>query len=420
MPHKHRESGERISVVVAGLGFGGLSFCKSFLKSAKKLKNHSVELIVINDRDSVSYTPLLPLLSGGAVRPSSVAVSIPQLAEKYGFRFINSRVRKFNLYEHRVETDLGSVSFDYLLISLGSSENYFGIPGADKNTHPLRTVADARFILSEKEDLLTRSGEIQAGKTNLDASFTIIGGGLSGVETAMNLAHSLNSVGHHNNVHEKDICIIEAAQRLLPKETVPVSELTREKLSAAGVRIVTGAKVMALEGNVIHLEGGRTIISGEIIWTAGVKPNSQNMGLPDQSIDRKSGRILVDDYLHLRELEEVFAFGDSAFVLDKYGRTLPENGVEHVHHRNNIKKKIKKLLRTGKNYRRQFAFRDFGHTITFGRDGIYVNPSGSILIGFAARIAFYLISLLELFTWANKESVTADMFLRLRPHRGTQ
>ncbi|MHB8395691.1 MAG: FAD-dependent oxidoreductase [Thermoplasmataceae archaeon] len=81
------------------------------------------------------------------------------------------------------------------MVATGSSDNFFGIPGAEGNTYSLRNVSDAQFITSQSRHLVDKCrAQPTLGQRN-DASFVIVGGDLSGVETALSLKNFIKQRG---------------------------------------------------------------------------------------------------------------------------------------------------------------------------------------------------------------------------------
>lgn len=398
----------KIKVVILGFGFGGLSFLKAFRKYTRRKAKQEMSVMVVSDSSSISYTPLLPLVSGGSINPSTVAVKISDLAQEYGFQLVQAKAGKVNLDLQYVETDQGRISFDYIIISTGSSTNHFGIPGAEEETHSLRTTADARILNQEQVRLAAQCRNTQLRDRNQGASLAIIGGGLSGVETAMSLKQALEKESPEKCMYyDRGIYLIEASGRVLPREKESVSEMARVKLVSAGIKVLTDARVRSIKDKVIHLDSGRTIKADEIIWTAGVKPNTAGLELPSYILNPRSGRIMVNDFLNLKGYDNAFAIGDCAHIPDRRGTPLPENASVAVQEGRFLGKMLGRMVRPEFKVRKPFRYQDFGHTIILGKDGIFVGPRGFTLRNVAARLAFNIVSLIELFTWEERRAMIA-------------
>ena len=414
MRQKDHAEEQRKSIVVLGLGFGGLSFCKEFHRDSKKRRLSNVAITVISNDDYVSYTPLLPLVTGGTMMTSTASAKVSDLAEEYGFNFIQSTARNIHLELQYVETDQGKIKYDLLVISTGSSTNHFGIPGAVNETLPLRTIFDANVIKREQGRLAELCRSVAAHNQNYNASLVVIGGGLSGVETAMSLKDALEKESPESCTYQgRGIYLIEGSDRILPKESAEVAVEAAKKLLSAGINVLTGSRVVDLRGKVIHLENGKSIKAEEIIWTAGVKPNTAWLNLPALKIDHRSGRLLVNSSLRLTGDENVFALGDCALLPDKHGFPLPENASVAVREGKFLGKALAETLAYGSRRDREFRYIDFGHTIILGKDGIFVGPHGFILKGMLARMAFGVVSLIELFTLEERRSMIAGELGRL-------
>ncbi|MDA8143021.1 MAG: FAD-dependent oxidoreductase [Thermoplasmatales archaeon] len=409
MTYQNTTNPERKSVVIIGFGFGGFSLVRSFHKQARKFGIASSIITVINKTDQLTFTPLLPMVSGGTVRPSSVIENISRTSERFGFTFVNATAKRINMQDRMVETDRGGFKFDYVVVATGSSDNFFGIPGAESNTHSLRNVSDAQFITSQSRHLVDKCRAQHTPGQRNEASFVIVGGGLSGVETALSLNNSIKQKGGDTCRYQKNgVYLIEAGERVLPKEQKSVSDISLKELISSGIHVLTGTKVSSVNQGIVHLSDGSEIVAEEVIWTAGIKPNAIAIDHQGNGEYHETGKIPVDSCLQSKEFPNVFALGDCALIFDEKGERLPENASVAVQEGEYLGKQLANIIGSGKSPRHPFKHWDLGHIIALGSDNIYVGPKKAILRGKLAGLFAFTVSMLDLFSWENRHGVLFD------------
>ncbi len=191
-------------ILILGAGFGGMYVARE-LKSL--VKNGDVQVTIVNETNYFLFTPLLHEVATGALAPQSVAEPLREIFAGTDIKICQGTVTSIDR-EHRTVSVLGDVNgddvhhrvkhdivYDFLVIATGATTNYYNIPGADIHTYPLKTLADAaeirrRVIDSFEEAVLTDDFEKRAHLL----SFTVVGGGATGVETAAELADFISKM----------------------------------------------------------------------------------------------------------------------------------------------------------------------------------------------------------------------------------
>src|SRR5690606_6416294 len=108
-----------------------------------------------------------------------------------------------------------TLSYDALVVSLGSQTGYFGIPGLEENSMVLKSVEDANNIYRHIEG---RIAAFAKSRDEADATIVIGGGGLTGVELVGEIADNFPQIAKKYGVDFKDLNIklIEAGPKILP------------------------------------------------------------------------------------------------------------------------------------------------------------------------------------------------------------
>jgi dihydrolipoamide dehydrogenase len=140
----------------------------------------------------------------------------------------------------------------------------------------------------------------------IPSSIVILGGGPVGIE-----------LGQFMRRFGADVRIVEAADRLLPREDPRAGELIAETLREDGVELhigVTASEVSASDGQrSVRLEDGSQISGTELLVAVGRAPRVQDIGLESVGIEPNPRGIQVDE--RCRAGEGVWAIGDATGVM---------------------------------------------------------------------------------------------------------
>lgn len=235
-------------VVIVGAGFAGLSAYQVIKQQLPEL-----DIRVIDVRSAFEYTPSLHLAIGSSRKAASISISFKTIL---GDSFVKDRVN--SIERNQVVLSGGRrVEYRAVIITTGSSTNYFGQADFEKYTLPFKSLADVKLI----SQLL--------GDTS--KKVTVIGGGYTGVELATVLAET----GKHV------VTVIHSRDRLLHTLAPLVSRQAARFLSQRQVRLLLGDRVERVGPNSVKLQSGTELESDVTIFTAGVKPN---LDLIDQTL----------------------------------------------------------------------------------------------------------------------------------------
>ena len=192
----------------------------------------------------------------------------------------------------RLTLDDGSVlDYDYLVYAVGSRQLPSTIAGADEHG----------FGVAEFEDAVRLSSRL----ATLDekAAVCVVGGGLTGIETAAELAEQRSS----------RITLVTGGI-LAPDLSERARSAILRTLTDLGVDIVTESRVTRIDGSSCELAGGvRVEADCTILATEfGVPELARRSGLPVDDL----GRLKVDDRLECSSHPNIFGAGDGVAVGD--------------------------------------------------------------------------------------------------------
>ncbi len=315
--------------VIIGGGFAGL-----FTALHLSHEHYPRSIILIEQNERFCFKPLLYEYFSGEMEPDQVVPRYQELLEGSGVIFVQDTVQAIDLEQKQIQLASGDhYCYSNLVLALGSVTGYFNVEGAQENSLPFRTQADAIAIDHHLCDCLDRAIQLPDPEQRRQLLTTVvIGGGPTGVEMTATLADLMpqwyEAMGgnrdevrvvlvNHGEILEGDVNsrLRETAEQALQKRSVPAE-------------LLIGAKVKAIHPNAIneaqqhftityerdgHTE---TLNAGTIIWTAGTNthPLLKSLPIPDQHRDKR-GRLNVTPTLQLPDFPEVFAGGDCAVGL---------------------------------------------------------------------------------------------------------
>ena len=210
---------DRTRVVVLGAGFGGVSAVSQLARA--KRHGAPIQVTLVDRNNYHAFAPLLYQAAVGLVDSQSVAYPVRALTSPLGLDFLRAEVRSIDLPGRRVDTSEGELFFDWLIVALGSVPRYFGLKDPSKRVLPLKSIDDAARIrtavMSAFEDA-ERLDDPDERRRRL--SFTIVGGGPTGLELAGALQALIKDVAgadyRNFTCSEATVTVLEAGKVVLP------------------------------------------------------------------------------------------------------------------------------------------------------------------------------------------------------------
>jgi NADH dehydrogenase len=361
-------------VLILGGGFAGVEVLR---RLQNRFQNDvSVDITMVSKDNFFLFTPMLHEVASGMIETRHIVTPIRAFCNRA--KFYAAKVEHIDLSNKTIviETPIASLSkkvsynevdstteeekeeskaillsksqidrlsYDYLLIAIGSETKFFGMPGIEKHSFTIKSWNDAIVIRNhiihqlEQAEVLLRQQINPSSSDDYDningkhldlyqkdekerlMTFVIVGGGFAGVETAGELNDFLrDSVeDYYHNIEAKDIrvILIQSGKRLLPEMGEELAKFAMQKLIQSGVEVILEARVTDVTENSIKIKDGRTISTNTVIWSAGVGPNPIVEEIPCKH-DQRSGRIVVNKFLEVEGYPGVFAIGDCAFIID--------------------------------------------------------------------------------------------------------
>ncbi len=385
-------------VVIVGGGFGGLQV-------AIKLGDKPVEVLMIDKHNYHTFQPLLYQVAIGSLEPDSIAFSIRKnFAGQKNFRYRNAEVTRVNHDKNTIDTTIGEISYDYLVIATGSTTNFFGNKDIEKFSMPMKSIPEAlnlrSLILQNIEEaVLLNTKEERAPYLN----FVLVGAGPTGVELSGALAELRNHILAKDYPElKKDhmkVYLVEFQPRVLSSMSEQASKGAKEFLTKMGVEVLVNTKVENYDGNEIKLGDGKTILTKNVIWSAGV------MGVIPHGISKdiieKGNRIKVDSVCRVAGFPNIFAIGDvAAMITEETPRGHPGVAQVAIQMGNHVAKTIIHLINGEPTV--PFKYFDKGSLATIGRNKAVADLGKLKFQGFFAWLIWMFVHLVSLLGFRNK------------------
>lgn len=385
-------------VVIVGAGFGGIEL-------AKTLKNKEVDVLLVDKHNYHTFQPLMYQVATGSLEADSIAFSIRKTFEgQKNFRFRIAEVKKVDTDKNSIETSIGDISYDYLIIATGSTTNFFGNKEIEQNALPMKSIVEALNLRSailqniEKALLLLTKQEREPYLT-----FVLVGAGPTGAELAGSIAEIRNFVLSKDypelNKEEMKVYLVDFMPKVLANMSEQASKKAQQFLENMNVEVLTGVKVESYNGEVIAFEGGRKINTKNVIWSAGV------MGIVPEGFSKeqiaKGNRLSTDEINRVTGLNNVFAIGDvSSSVSEAMPKGLPGVAPVAIQQGKHLAGNILHLIKNEPTI--DFKYNDQGSMATIGRNKAVVDLGKIKFQGFFAWLTWMFIHLVLLMGFRNK------------------
>ena len=388
----------RHRVVVVGAGFAGLNV-------VKLLADQPVDVVVIDQRNYNTFQPLLYQVATAGLDGSDVAHSVRSIMRDRPN--VECRMGEVVGVDADAKTVLvegeEAIAYDTLVLAVGATTNYFGVPGAEEFGLPLYTLDHADALRNHMLRCFEQAAVEPALIDDGLLTFVIAGAGPTGVEMAGALAELFVWVLRRDfpdvDAGRARAIIVETRPSVLAAFHPQIQRYARETLESRGVELRLGETVRQVTRTRVHLEPGDDLEAHTLIWTAGVRPNPLAERLPF-ALDA-SGRIEVDRDLSVPDHPEVYAIGDLAAARGHGGRPLPQVASVAIQSGHHVARSITRRLEGRPT--RPFRYFDRGTMATIGRRSAVADlPLGVRLRGTLAWFAWLALHLVYLIGFRNR------------------
>ena len=380
-------------IIVIGGGFAGIQFIK-------KIDDTLFDVLLIDKINHHQFQPLFYQVATSQLEPASISFPLRNIFKsKKNLQIRLAEVLSIDSVNNKIETTIGEFFYDYLVIAIGCTTNFFGNDEIRSHAFTLKTTYDAinirNHILQTFEDIISAETSDREGLLNL----TIVGAGPTGVELAGAFAEI------KNNILPKDypdidfthfkISLIEGSKDTLNSMSISAKRTSKKYLQKMGVNIITETFVKRYDGNLLELSNGNIIKSKTVIWAAGVIGNTIK-GLPD-NVQTIGNRIEVNRINVIKGTKNIFAIGDIALMkTPKYQKGHPQLANVAINQAKNLAFNLNKAKTN------EFEYKDLGSMATIGRNKAVVDLPHFKFKGYFAWLVWMFLHLMLILSVRNK------------------
>ena len=392
-------------VVIVGGGLGGL-------RLAEDLYGSGMQVVLIDKNNFHQFPPLIYQIASAGIDPSSISFPFRQIFRKRkDFYFRMAEARMVDTEKKILQTSIGKIDYDYLVLAAGATTNFFGNKNIEEWAIPMKTVPEAmglrNALLSNFERALTCSTEEERQEL---LNVVIVGGGATGVEIAGALAEMRRYVIPYDypdmDSSLMHIYLIEAGDRLLAGLSQESSQKAYEFLKSMGVDIQFGKMVTDYRDHKVVMKDGTEIPTRTFLWVSGIRANAMP-GIDESHLGR-GFRFKVDEYNRIPGVEDVFAIGDQCLQTSDaaYPNGHPQVAQVAIQQAKNLAKNLK-LINQGADSSALTAFhyKNLGSMATIGRNKAVVEIGKFRSQGFFAWVLWLVVHLRSILGVKNKMMV---------------
>lgn len=392
-------------VVIVGGGLGGL-------RLAEDLYGSGMQVVLIDKNNFHQFPPLIYQIASAGIDPSSISFPFRQIFRKRkDFYFRMAEARMVDTEKKILQTSIGKIDYDYLVLAAGATTNFFGNKNIEEWAIPMKTVPEAmglrNALLSNFERALTCATEEERQEL---LNVVIVGGGATGVEIAGALAEMRRYVIPYDypdmDSSLMHIYLIEAGDRLLAGLSQESSQKAYDFLKSMGVDIQFGKMVTDYRDHKVIMKDGTEIPTRTFLWVSGIRANAMP-GIDESHLGR-GFRFKVDEYNRIPGVEDVFVIGDQCLQTSDaaYPNGHPQVAQVAIQQAKNLAKNLK-LIDKGADSSQLTAFhyKNLGSMATIGRNKAVVEIGKFRSQGFFAWVLWLVVHLRSILGVKNKVMV---------------
>ncbi|WP_137887296.1 NAD(P)/FAD-dependent oxidoreductase [Pseudomonas sp. 2FE] len=393
-------------IVIVGGGAGGLELATRLGSTLGK--RGQAKVILVDANLTHIWKPLLHEVAAGSLNSSEDELNYVAQAKWNHFEFQLGRMAGLNRANKQIHLAAAldeqgeelmperALSYDSLVIAVGSTTNDFGTPGAAEHCLFLDTREQAERF---HRQLLSHYLRAHASQSDADEhiSVAIVGAGATGVELAAELHHAAHELAAYGldriQPENMRITLIEAGPRVLPALPERIGQPVHKTLEKLGVTVLTNAAVSEVTRESLKTAQGQTISASLKVWAAGIRAPGFLQDL-DGLESNRINQLQVRPTLQTTRDDNIFAFGDCAACPqpDSDGRNVPPRA-QAAHQQASLLAKSLKLRIEGQALP-EYRYRDYGSLISLASfsavGNLMGNLTGSVMLeGWLARM-FYV------------------------------
>jgi len=374
-----------------------------------------LDVTLVNRDNFFLFTPMLHEVAASDLDITNIVSPIRKLLRRVAFfhgdiETVDLERRQVGL-SHGHERHCHSLPYDHLVLALGSTTNFFNIPGLAERALTMKSLDDA-IALRNRLIANLEEADFECGPAFREPllNFVVAGGGFAGVETIAAMNDFLREAVRFFPHLQEDmlrVILVSSGKIILPELGEALGIYAQRKLVDQKIEIHSNCKVTAVTDNEVTLSDGTTVTTNTLVWTAGISPHPLLDTLP---CPKTRGRVLVNEYLEVPGWPGLWAFGDCALVPDlKTGEFHPPTAQHALREGRVAAQNILATVRGGR--MKPFLYSTLGLLAPIGKRTGVANILGVNFSGFIAWWLWRTIYLMKLPRFEKKVLVALDWTL---------
>lgn len=391
-------------IVIIGGGFGGL-------KLANKLNETKFQIVLIDKNNYHQFPPLLYQVASSGLEYNSISFPFRKLFQKKRNTFFRlAEVKAIRTEKNIIETSIGELTYDYLVIAAGTVTNFFGNDVIRQKALPMKTVEEAlqlRDTLLLNFEKATTSTDPEEKQALLNV--VVVGGGATGVEISGVLSEMKRFIlpKDYPDLEKVDmnIYLIEGSPKLLGAMSPSASAHSERFLRDMGVIVMLNKKVVDYKDDWVILDNGDSIHTKTLVWVSGITAvHFEQLGADKLA---RGGRIAVNEFNQVKGLTNVFAIGDICYQTEEaYPNGHPQVAQTAIQQGKLLAENLNRMEKG--EAPSPFHYRNLGSLATIGRNKAVADFDKVNLHGFIAWIVWMGVHLRSILGVKNKLVVLID------------
>ncbi|MBC7493372.1 MAG: NAD(P)/FAD-dependent oxidoreductase [Flavobacterium sp.] len=393
---------DQLRVVIIGAGFAGLSI-------AKALKNQGLQVVLIDKHNYHNFQPLMYQVATGGLEAGSIAYPIRKVIQGFkDFYFRMTSVKEIDTVNKKIISEIGDLTFDYLVLATGSKTNFFGNKEIERNAMSMKTIPQSlnirSLILENFEQAVLATDE---NEKNCLINFVLVGAGPTGVELSGALAEMKKAILQKDypdlDISKMQINLVQSGERILNTMSEASSAEAQVFLENLGVKIYKNVRVTNYDGKTVTTNSDLSFDTATVIWTAGVQ-GAAIPGINADALVKNVDRVIVNEFNQIKGYNSIFAIGDLATMQTvQYPQGHPMMAQPALQQGELLGKNLLKYINSKPMV--PFEYNDKGSMATIGRNLAVVDLPKYHFSGIFAWFVWMVVHLYSLIGFKNKAVV---------------
>ncbi|HKX61883.1 MAG TPA: FAD-dependent oxidoreductase, partial [Verrucomicrobiae bacterium] len=408
-----------VKVVCLGGGWVAIYLARA-LRSA--IRQGRVDLTVVSRDNYSTVHGLIAEMLTCKVQPQQINASVREWIAPAHFHNAEiesiDREGKLVLTRRSLDGRAYTLSYDHLVVGLGSVEDLSRYAGIAEHTFPLKTFANCYRLRNHLLSVLEMAAiERNDEERRRLLTFVVAGGNYAGVEVACDLVDYFRLLARtrYKELKRADfrVVLLEIGARILPELGTRHPKLVRyaeKRITRLGIEVRLNQGLNAATPEAAVLSSGETLPSRTIVTCTGMKPSPILDQFPFAR--DKRGRLITDEFCRVPDAGQIWAGGDCAAVPHPDGDSCPPLAHYAQKAGSNIGENILSLL-SGQ-LLRPYSFNGLGEACTLGHGSAIAHMKGWRTYGWPAWIGWrFIVLFMFVPSWSRRLRLMMDWFLTM-------